>query len=303
MTLVRGVDISSAQTVTLWPAVGKAVDFVIVKATEGVTYTSPTWTRYYRAAADANILRGSYHFAHPANSALAEARHYVAALKDAGFKSGHDLPPCLDIESTGGRSKATLTTWCLTFLHEVDRLLALTVPWLKTGVYLNGDYFRNRMDGAKVCDGRWRWLASWPVRNAAWPDESTRPSSAVWQFTDRMRINGITENVDGDVARLVDLHSLAPLFYTIPVPPAPPQIPTIPVSRVMVNPHRQSVAYLQRALNKTIGADVHGGFHDARTSAAVKKYQAKLGHTQTGSLTSSEWLRLAQDTGQFIANP
>lgn len=311
MTLVRGVDISSAQTVTSWASLAKAVDFVIVKATEGVTFTSPTFYRYYAGSKNAKVLTGSYHYAHPKNNALSEARHYVAALKKAGFKSGVDMPPALDVEETEGKSKSGLTTWCLTFLHEVDRLLNLTVPWLKCGVYLNNDYYRNRLDGFKVCDGRWKWLAYWPIRNSTWPLETTRPvGAAVWQFSDRIHVGGINENVDGDVAELVDLHNLAPTFYALPKPPVPdggntgpaPDVPdVIPVSFTAITPHKQSTAYVQRALNKVVNSTCHGGFFDQETEHAVNAWQKKLGQPQTGVLTYSQFQELANASGLFIA--
>jgi GH25 family lysozyme M1 (1,4-beta-N-acetylmuramidase) len=227
VALARGVDISSAQTITSWAKLAAAVDFIFVKATEGVTFTSPTWARYYKAVGDNKVLRGSYHYGQPKNDPAKEAAHYVAALKKAGFRSGFDLPPVLDIEETGGKSSAALTAWCLTFLRSVDSALKLTKPWLKTGVYLNSNYFNNELDGDKVVDGRWKWLAGWV--GPTWPGDTAMPraSAAVWQFTDRIRVPGISAGVDGDVARFVDLKELAPSFFAgVNPPPVPPKPPT-----------------------------------------------------------------------------
>lgn len=229
--LARGIDISSAQTVTSWSAVAQAVEFVIVKATEGTTFTSPTWPKYFKAAGDAGVLRGSYHYWHPRNNVANEARHYIAALKKAGFRSGFDLPPVLDLEETEGKNQKELTAGALAFCRLVDSAFNLTEPWLKTGVYLNPHYYNNNTHGATVVDGRWKWLADWPVRNSAWPSDDSLPrsSAAIWQFTDRMDIPGIKENTDGDVARFTDLHSLAPTFYKVVTQPDPPKPPPPPV--------------------------------------------------------------------------
>jgi GH25 family lysozyme M1 (1,4-beta-N-acetylmuramidase) len=307
MALVRGIDISSAQSITSWASVAKAVDFVIVKATEGRTFSSPTWPAYYKDSKAAKILTGSYHYAHPRNNPVSEAEHYIAALKAAGFRSGFDLPPVLDLEETEGRSKAALTLWAINFMHEVDSAFSLTKPWQKTGVYLNPNYFHNLTDGPKVVDGRWKWLADWPKRDSVWPPDSGLPrsSAAVWQFTDRMRIPGIKQNVDGDVARLVDLHDLAPMFYgvkppPVPVPPKPP-VPLVLVDRRMVARNATQTGALQRALNTAVGSNVHGGFHDRATIAAIRAWQKRLKQPETGWLTQAQFEKLATTTRRFVA--
>lgn len=77
MTL-NGIDISSWQTGINIPQV--PADFVIVKATEGIWYTSPC----FRAQADATLssgkLLGAYHYITGGN-AKAEAQYFVNAVK------------------------------------------------------------------------------------------------------------------------------------------------------------------------------------------------------------------------------
>jgi GH25 family lysozyme M1 (1,4-beta-N-acetylmuramidase) len=215
VTLVRGADISRFQTVTDWQALNRALDFVIIKATEGATGLSPTFGPYWRGAHSIKVglAVGSYHYGHPATSAVRQAGHYVTELRAVGWRSRRDLPPVLDIEETEGRGPATLTRWCLDFCREVDRLLGLTEPWLRCGVYTNRDYYTHRFDGPAVHAGRWLWLASWPNRDGPWPAESAMPAgAAIWQWTDRAHPGGIdgNDNVDADVARLADLRRLAP---------------------------------------------------------------------------------------------
>lgn len=215
MALVRGIDISSYQRVTSWSEVASAVGFVIVKATESTGFTSSTWSRYFAAARAAGLLVGSYHFARPEAAVMTQALHYVQALKAAGWKSGRDLPPILDIETTGRLGKLALTTWCLRFCSEVDSRLGLTDPWLRCGVYANADYRATKFDGERVLSGRWLHHAAWPsTYRRTWPPESARPSgAAIWQFTDSGigLVPGITgSGLDLDVARSADLAALAP---------------------------------------------------------------------------------------------
>lgn len=217
MALVRGIDVSRYQTVTSWPKVARAgVRFVLVKASERHNLVSPVWLGYTRGARAAGLLVGSYHFARPAaSSAAVQAAFYVRRLREAGFRSGYDLPPALDIEDDDGMSKAALTDWCAAFLAEVDRRLELRQPWLRCGLYMNRDFYRHQLDGARLHNGRWLWLAAWPDRDGDWPiSEADKPAgAAIWQWTDRARVAGVAENVDGDVAGLADLHQLAPAYF------------------------------------------------------------------------------------------
>lgn len=297
MTLIRGVDVSAYQTVSSWSSLARSVDFVIVKATESTGYVSKTFRTYYAGARSAGILRGSYHFAHPANNPVTEARFYARTLKAAGFVSGRDLPPVLDIERTDGKGKAALTAWCLSFLREVDAQLGLKEPWLRCGVYTNNDYRRNRFDGAKVLDGRWLWLAAWPDRNGGWPADDDRPTgAALWQWTDRARVSGIRENTDANVARAVDLRSLAPTFYgaTAPAPdrtaPLPEEDPlagiTLDQIRAVVRdevryhvrpgPSAQRIAgdYSKELIEEGAAVAAYAVGADARTRALVKAVEA-----------------------------
>lgn len=215
MTILRGCDISRFQTVSSWSTLAKGSAFVVVKATEHGRQ-SPTWLGYSAAAKSAGMLRGSYHFGHPTNNPESEALTYVTALRAAGFRSRFDLPPVLDIEDAGGKTRSQLTTWCLVFLTEVDRMLKLSDGWLRTGVYTGRSFAADHLDLGRVIAGRWLWSAYWPNRDGSWPRTDGTPwpeNAAIWQWTDRADVPGITRPCDGDVARLADLQRLAPGHY------------------------------------------------------------------------------------------
>lgn len=216
MALARGIDVSRYQTVTSWKSVaGAGYRFALVKATEGTSYTSPTFRQYYRDARAAGLLTGSYHFGRPSSSSAAtQATSYVRQLRAVGFRSGRDLPPNLDIEDAGGKSKAALTQWCRAFCHEVDRLLGLTQPWLRCGFYCNRDYYSHRLDGPRLHEGRWWWLAQWPSGQKQPHEDDEMPAgAAIWQWTDGGDVSGVRQNCDLNVAGDAELRSLAPAFY------------------------------------------------------------------------------------------
>jgi GH25 family lysozyme M1 (1,4-beta-N-acetylmuramidase) len=216
VALSRGIDVSRYQTVTSWSRVKSAgYQFVIIKASERNNLESPVWLRYARDARAAGLLIGSYHFARPAqSSAASQASYYVDRLQEAGWRSGRDLPPVLDIEDTGGKGKTALTDWAVAFVREVDRQLGLTESWLRCGFYSNRDFYNTRLDGTRLHSGRWWWAAIWPSGQDQPTEDGQMPSgSAVWQWTDRGNVPGINENTDLDVARSIDLRKLAPGYY------------------------------------------------------------------------------------------
>lgn len=119
MTL-NGIDISSWQTGINIPQV--PADFVIVKATEGIWYTSPC----FRAQADATLssskLLGAYHYITGGN-AKAEAQYFVNAVKPyigravlaLDFESGNNNA----YTNTGYLQECTTEVYALTGVHPL----------------------------------------------------------------------------------------------------------------------------------------------------------------------------------------
>lgn len=115
------VDLSHHNTVTLdglRKARAAGVRGVYHKATEGSTYTDPTYDGRRKMADAAGLPFGAYHFARPAvGDAKAEARHFLDVAKP---KPG-DLLPALDLETTEGLTLAQLRTWAETWCATVAK--------------------------------------------------------------------------------------------------------------------------------------------------------------------------------------
>lgn len=96
---VAGVDVSSYQSRVDWPGLwASGHRFAWVKATEGVTYVSPTYAAQRSGALAVGMLVGGYHYARPASSGgAAQARHFLA--HGGGWTpDGRTLPGALDLE-------------------------------------------------------------------------------------------------------------------------------------------------------------------------------------------------------------
>ena len=99
---VKGIDISSNQGANfdLRREYAAGIRFVYIKATEGSSYVSSTFSKQNTGAIAAGILHGAYHFANPAGaSGAAQARYFLS--HGGGWKAdGHTLPGVLDMSST-----------------------------------------------------------------------------------------------------------------------------------------------------------------------------------------------------------
>lgn len=216
MTLARGIDISAYQIVN-YRLAARAVQFVIVMATEGAHTTSDAWARHWKGVRDAGLLAGSYHICHPeqGHSPAIEAHHYTSALRAAGWRTRRDLPPCLDIEPKAASiGRQALTTWAEAFMSYVDRELGLTEPWLRCGFYV-GDSIARKVDIARLNRGRWFWRGGF---GSTWP-HTIPDGCCIYQQSGRVSlVEGVVgQNLDVDVARLDDLRSLAPHHFAKPI--------------------------------------------------------------------------------------
>lgn len=130
-----------------------AVDGVILKVSEGATFTDPVYAEWARAARRAGLRVGGYHYARPAGGdARVEARHFVARM---GRLKPRDYRPWLDLEENdGGLSWSGLVAWSREFNQEVFRLSG-HLP----GIYASKAWLdRMRPD---VPIGAALWLAWW----------------------------------------------------------------------------------------------------------------------------------------------
>lgn len=147
--------------------------FVIMKATEGVSFSDPRFPEYIRHIGEANIMNdfvqvGAYHYARPENNAPeAEARHFVEAV---GKYAGHMLY-ALDVE---GRAleMPDIDAWSLKWLQEIWRLTGV-----KPLIYLQRSALKKFPAVAGSDTGL--WLASWTKTKPK--DCQPWPFMAIWQ--------------------------------------------------------------------------------------------------------------------------
>lgn len=262
-----GVDVSRYQHSTSldWAkAQADGVEFAFIKATEGRTYTNPYFADDWAATTALGLYRGAYHFARPSKGTAAAQATYFVDVAGLADQPG-DLPPVLDLETSGGLGVAALQSWTSTFLTTVENLTG------RTPIIYCGPYFWRTYLGDSTAFTRYPlWVAHYtsaaqPLLPGGWT------TWTFWQNTSRGQVNGISGNVDEDRfnGSLTDLQVLA----QVPADPAPTTPPTetpapVPVEVAATTTTMsadataayagQSVTFAGAALTRDGGAPVAG---------------------------------------------
>lgn len=195
MTL-KGIDISNWQRRIKLSNL--EADFVIVKATEGIGYTDPSFKTLYNEAKKAGKRLGVYHFARPTkyNNAVDEADFFYEEIKDC---VGEAIL-VLDWEAENQHDTAWAKRW-------LDRVTKLT--GVKPMIYMS-ESVANAYDWSAVAKADYGlWVAryrdyghdyNYDMSDAgAKPTVKHWPFYAMWQWTSSGRLTGYNSNLDCNV--------------------------------------------------------------------------------------------------------
>lgn len=188
-----GIDVSKYQGTISWPAVAASgIKFVSIRATEGTSYSDPTFAFNWQHAHAAGLTRTAYHFARPAEAAEAQAEFFVSTVVAAGGypRNSSTMQLMLDLEDADGLAPSAVWAWVQAFMA---RLQALTgrPGIIYCGFYFWRDQVGNPMDNLNAP----LWVAAYtpaPQVPPAWPFWT------FWQYADNGSIPGITGKVDLD---------------------------------------------------------------------------------------------------------
>jgi GH25 family lysozyme M1 (1,4-beta-N-acetylmuramidase) len=201
---LEGIDVSHWQGTINWPLVAAAgKKFAILKATQGTTYTDPTYATNHAGAKAAGLWTGAYHFAEPdasPNDAALEAAYFVSRM-NLGV---NDLIPALDLEQAGGLSVAGLQAWVTTFMGEVTRRIG-NRPMIYTSPSFWSKYMGNT---TALADAGYKtlWIAHWGVSAPTVAANNWGGKGwTFWQYTSSGTVSGISGRVDLDRYNGTDL--------------------------------------------------------------------------------------------------
>lgn len=202
---VRGVDVSHSQGAIDWPALAAGgTQFAYIKATEGADWTDARFDTNWRAAGEAGVLRGAYHFFTLCTPGAEQAAHFLATIPvDEPM-----LPPAIDLEF-GGNCPARPPADQLR--AELDDFLTAVGSALgaRPVAYVTPDFY-DRYLAARPPDVHW-WVRS-PILQP-----HGAPAWTFWQY-----FPGVRRGVDGHVDRNVFNGTLDELTAMVVRPAAAP---------------------------------------------------------------------------------
>jgi len=200
MLTVAGIDVSYWNSGIDWPKVrATGQRFVLVKATEGETFTDPTFDDNWVAAKAAGLLRGAYCYFHPAMDPKKQADRFISAVK--AMNDNGELPPALDLEVSDSVPKDKIIARAKVWLEAVEKALGR-----RPFIYSSLSFLEHNF--SELGGGPPAWAKDYPLWLAWYPNQYT-PGMAplmprgwfkwtVWQYSKSGQLNGINAKVDLD---------------------------------------------------------------------------------------------------------
>lgn len=188
MANMKGIDISHWQGIVNFNKVrDSGVQAVYIKATEGLNYIDPSLKQFYQGAKATGLKVGFYHFFRAKNEANAvqQAQHFADAIQGMD----HDCRPALDIETTEGLGKATLSNLAKVFLDKVQQLAGPAV------LYTYTSFVNESLNSVLAPYPLWvaNYRSGSPGSNSVWGAKWVG-----WQYSDKGSVPGVKGNVDLD---------------------------------------------------------------------------------------------------------
>jgi len=191
----KAIDLSKFNIVTGWQKVKDAVDAVVLRLgfrgahTGTITY-DPKYQEYMAACQKNGIPTMIYFF--PCSISTAEAEAEAKFIVSAAQKVNLCGPIWLDSEvvyqDRSGRSDKLSKADRTRYLNVI--LKALRAAGYDCGVYASTAWYKNNLNDSDLVDCR-RWVADWSSKCSY-----TTFEYAMWQYTSKGSIPGITGNVD-----------------------------------------------------------------------------------------------------------
>ncbi|KAI6149262.1 glycoside hydrolase family 25 protein [Pisolithus tinctorius] len=199
----QGIDVSDYQPNIDWTTVvNNGIVFVYIKATEGTSYISPSFSSQYTGATNAGLIRGGYHFAHPDKSSGATQANYFLAHGGGWSADGITLPGALDIEYNPngaecyGLTASEMITWIKDFSNTYHAatsrypVIYTTMDWWST---CTGN-------SASFASDNPLWIADWSSTLGTLP--AGWAYTSFWQYADSGPNPGDADLWNGDVSGL-----------------------------------------------------------------------------------------------------
>ncbi|MEG4006049.1 GH25 family lysozyme [Microcoleus sp. Pol11C1] len=261
---IRGIDVSDYQPNVNWQAVARdGIVFSFVKSTEGATLVSQTFARNWEAMKAAGIQRGAYHFFRPASSIQGQIDLFLKTVK---LEPG-DLPPVLDVETTGGLSVDQLCDRAAIWLEAVEK-----ATLMRPIIYTYPGFWDNL--GTKRFADYPLWIAHYTTAEEPWVPGGWK-TWTFWQYSDTGTVSGVSGNVDTNIYESVREGAVS-----------------------------YKVADIQRELRiKGFYPGAMDGKFGATTTAALISFQKSQGLNPDGIASLQTWAALMRKSPKVVVPP
>lgn len=191
--MMKGIDLSTHNTVKDWTKVKAAVDFVILRAGYGKNNIDQSLVPYAAKCKELGIRLWLYWFSYAYTSDMArkEALYCIEQAEKRGVEKGGRI--AFDFEYDSARyaqgksvnvTKNLVMDMTVAFCHEVEKAGYTPV------VYTNKDYGNRYFDMAQIK------ALGYEIWYAYYNKELDRNDVALWQYTSSGSVEGISGNVD-----------------------------------------------------------------------------------------------------------
>lgn len=184
-----GIDVSHHNGWIDWNKVAenKHIQFVYVKATQGVGYVDPMFRRNVKEARKVGLEVGVYHFFTSKKTGKEQFAYFKNTIR---HKYIGTIVPVVDVEYSGvkGMGAANLRRELKDFCQLVEKEYGR-----KPVIYTNSGIYNGWMNGE--FDDYIMWICRYGIK----PHLKNNAPYQIWQFTEHGRVNGIGGYTDLDV--------------------------------------------------------------------------------------------------------
>ena len=283
--MLNGIDIASYQKGINLGVV--PCDFVIIKATQGLSYINPDFERAYKQAKSSCKLLAIYHYANGVG-AVKEADFFIKVI---GNRIGEAIL-VLDWEGAqnpqfGKNDVAYVKAFC-------DRVYEST--GVRPLVYMSKSVCRAH-DWSSVASNYALWAAQYANNNTTgyqshpWTDSRSYgawDAPVIFQYSSKGRLNGWSGNLDLDIAYLTAEQWKAYATGKRQEPPSAEPVTEIALPELKRGSKGTAVKWIQLALG---GLTVDGDF-GWKTLNRVIEFQKEHGIEPTGTVDNLTWANI-----------
>ena len=179
---VKGVDVSKYEGTIDWSSVAAdGVVYAFVRVSDGLNSPDATFDTNWAGSRAAGVIHGAYQYFEPAQDPIQQADMVLSKI---GTFEADDLPPVIDVETTGGLGAAAVAAAVKQWIDHVTTAIG-RAPIIYTG----GPFWDDSVGGANdVTSPLWHaqyTSAACPTIADPWK------TWAFWQYTENGTVNGI----------------------------------------------------------------------------------------------------------------